>query len=179
MREVSFYKSGLSTIIEIFNNGVDLTKRIVCNKNLDIHNVGENLIIENSQDSNFPLIVNFNEIRNKLSTTNVENYLLAAANINLFVVTQAGGGSGGSNTSYNSPFIYQNDNLELPHIFEANSLHSISITCVSGELEIIVNQETAILTEGATVNYTASSELNSDIEIVATTGTFTITTLQV
>ena len=90
-----------------------------------------------------------------------------------------GGGGGGPviTTEYNVPNIYQLGDLTLPHTFTGGTLHSISITCTTGTLSITVNGNAVVLEEGQTVNYNASTELESDIVITSTTGTYTISTI--
>ena len=183
MRQVKFYKIQLATIIDFsYDDFVSFT-RTICNENLSITSVLQNLIVTSNQVSFPKVVVNFEEIYDKLGATNIEEYLLEASNINLFVVdtTGVGGGSGGPApvvVNYNDPDIYQLGDLTLPHTFGAGTLHSISITSTTGILTIEVNNVVAEVVEGATINYSATTVLDEPIEIVSTTGTYTITVLK-
>lgn len=96
----------------------------------------------------------------------------------LAAIPTAEGGSGGTTTNYNDPDIYQLGDLTLPHTFASGTLHSISITSTTGDLTIEVNNVEAVVEEGQTVNFTASTTLDETIEIISTTGTYTITVLK-
>ena len=87
-------------------------------------------------------------------------------------------GGGGSTTNYNDPDIYQLGDLTLPHTFASGTIHSISITSTTGNLTIEVNNVEAVVEEGQTINFTAGSTLDETIDIISTTGTYTITVLK-
>lgn len=95
-----------------------------------------------------------------------EVYLLA-------LIPSAGGGS---STPYDNVTLYDNS-ATLPIKFTANSIHSISILCLTGTLTITVGGEVTVLSAGQNTDITATTLIAEEISIDSTTGTFTITTL--
>jgi hypothetical protein len=95
----------------------------------------------------------------------------------LALIPTSEGGGGGTTGTYNDVSIYQ-DSEALPLVFDADTIHSISITSLTGNLNIEINESPYVVAEGQTINFTATREINQEIQIVSTTGTFTVTVIE-
>lgn len=82
MRKVLITKTGGSTIVDIKEDGTNITETLVYNDktNLSLRNG----VVRVGSDFNNTLQFRFEEIENKLSAANIRAYLSAAATANLF-----------------------------------------------------------------------------------------------
>lgn len=96
--------------------------------------------------------------------------LFAAAFNNLVGATISGGGGSGSSTStaYNTPDAgtVTNDTLTI----SANTIHAITITCISDSADITVGGSSFTIDEGQSVSWEATGLLDADITIDTTGG---------
>ena len=90
------------------------------------------------------------------------------------IATMSGGG--GATGSYNTPTVYDTP-ADLPIEFDANTLHSISMLCLTGTLTVTVNGEETVLSAGENMDIEASTTIDDIISLDSTTGTFKVTTL--
>jgi hypothetical protein len=155
---------------------LDETNPVVSSRSQSFSNpslrmVGQTIYIYD--DGNYATSIMFSQIRQIAGVAPTS--LVDAFNKLIALIPTSGGGTSGS---YNIPNIYQLGDLTLPHTFTGGTLHSISLTSTTGNLVVTINGNEVTLTEGATVNYTASSELQNNIIISSTTGTYTITTIR-
>lgn len=79
-------------------------------------------------------------------------------------------------SAYNNATVYDTPD-DLPITFGANTIHSISILCLTGTLTITVGTEETVMSAGENKDIEASGLIAQEISIDSTTGTFTITTL--
>lgn len=98
----------------------------------------------------------------------------AEAKLLALIPNSSGGGTGGSN--YNTPTVYDTP-ADLPIEFLANTLHSISMLCLTGTLTVTVSGEETILSAGENMDIEASTTIDDIISLDSTTGTFKVTTL--
>lgn len=90
----------------------------------------------------------------------------------LALIPSASGGGG----TYDNVTVYDTPD-DLPITFNANTVHSISILCLTGTLTITVGTEETVLTAGQNTDITATGLIAQEISIDSTTGTFTVTIL--
>jgi len=95
---------------------------------------------------------------------NAETLLLA-------LIPNASGAS-----AYDRVGVFDNPD-DLPITFDANTIHSISILCLTGTLTLTVGTEETVLSAGQNMDIEATGLIIQEISIDSTTGTFTITTL--
>jgi len=90
----------------------------------------------------------------------------------LSLIPSASGGGG----TYDNVTVYDTPG-DLPITFATNTIHSISILCLTGTLTLTVGTEETVLSAGQNMDVEASTLIVEEISIDSTTGTFTITTL--
>jgi len=95
---------------------------------------------------------------------NAETLLLA-------LIPSASGAS-----AYDRVGVFDNP-ADLPITFAPNTIHSISILCLTGTLTLTVGTEETVLSAGQNMDIEATGLIVQEISIDSTTGTFTITTL--
>lgn len=91
----------------------------------------------------------------------------------LLIPTSSGGGI---STSYNTPTLYDTP-ADLPLTFGANTIHAISILCLTGTLTCTISGETVVYGAGEGTDIEASGLIDQQISIDSTTGTFLISIL--
>ena len=96
---------------------------------------------------------------------NAETLLLA-------LIPSASGGGG----TYDNVTVYDTPG-DLPIEFNKNTIHSISILCLTGTLTVTVVPEETVLSAGQNMDIEASTLIETRISIDSTTGTFIVTTL--
>ena len=94
----------------------------------------------------------------------------------LALIATMSGGGGGTGGSYNTPTVYDTP-ADLPIEFDANTIHSISMLCLTGTLTVTVNGEETVLSAGENMDIEASTTIDDIISLDSTTGTFKVTTL--
>lgn len=94
----------------------------------------------------------------------------------LALIATMSGGGGGATGSYNTPTVYDTP-ADLPIEFDANTIHSISMLCLTGTLTVTVNGEETVLSAGENMDIEASTTIDDIISLDSTTGTFKVTTL--
>jgi hypothetical protein len=104
-----------------------------------------------------------------VTPTDIDN----AETLLLALIPTASGGGGGT---YNNVTVYDAPG-DLPITFGPETIHSISILCLTGTLTITVGGEETVLSAGQNTDITATTLIEEEISIDSTTGTFTITTL--
>ena len=94
----------------------------------------------------------------------------------LALIATMSGGGGGTGGSYNAPTVYDTP-ADLRIEFDANTIHSISMLCLTGTLTVTVNGEETVLSAGENMDIEASTTIDDIISLDSTTGTFKVTTL--
>lgn len=90
----------------------------------------------------------------------------------LALIPTASGGGG----SYNNTVIYDKTG-DLPITFDANTIHAMSILCLTGTLTVTIAGEETTLSAGQNIDVEADALIADEISIDSTTGTFIVTTL--
>lgn len=107
---------------------------------------------------------------------NTPTDILDAEDMILALMSSIGGGGGGSSTSYNTPTVYDTPG-DLPITFDADTIHAISILCLTGTLTCTINGEEVIYAIGEGTDIEADGLIDQEISIDSTTGTFLISTV--
>lgn len=94
----------------------------------------------------------------------------------LALIATMSGGGGGVTGSYDTPTIYDTPG-DLPITFLANSVHSISILCLTGTLTCTISGEEIVYTAGEGTDIEASTFIDQQMSIDSTTGTFLVSVL--
>lgn len=81
-----------------------------------------------------------------------------------------------SQAYYNLVSLYDTPG-DLPVLFDAATIHSISILCLTGTLTIEIDTEQTVMTAGQKIDIEATTLIAMGITLVSTTGTFTVTTI--
>jgi len=89
------------------------------------------------------------------------------------IPSSSGGGTSGS---YNTPTVYDTVG-DLPIEFNSNTIHSISMLCLTGTFTVRVNGEETVLSAGENMDIEATTLIADEISLNSTTGTFKVTTL--
>jgi len=90
----------------------------------------------------------------------------------LALIPTASGGGG----TYNNATVYDTPG-DLPITFNANTIHSISILCLTGTLTVTIGGEETELSAGQNTDIKGDTLIENEISIDSTTGTFIVTTL--
>jgi hypothetical protein len=75
---------------------------------------------------------------------------------------------------YNTPVVYDTP-ANLPITFAANTIHEISLLCLTGTLTVTVDGESTVLGVNQQMRLVSTTTINKIITINSTTGTFVVT----
>lgn len=131
----------------------------------------------NRLESRLPVLhLLFEEIVNNLGTTNILEYYEEITNLGYFSQVAGNGGSGGSGTTYDTPTLYDTP-ADLPITFAADTIHAISILCITGNLNVTINGEDTDFGPGEKLDLEADTLFDYAITLNSSTGTFKVVTM--
>lgn len=123
-------------------------------------------IFEQGKYDSTILFHEFNEI-NGVAPTDLQDAYTKLLGV---VPTNVGGGSYNTVTAYDTAG-------DLPITFATQTIHSISILCITGTLTVTISGEETTMVAGQKTDMEADTLLEEAIVINSTTGTFLVTTI--
>lgn len=180
-RRVEITKNENTTVVKTWDsNNEDLKTPYYYNMGATyyVNNNGV-LVIEKPNKVHPTLFVTFEQLEDNLGTSDIYEYAEALAANDYFVVggASSGGGPGPDPLpQYNTATAYDTV-ADLPISFPAESIHSISVLCVAGELLMTVNGNQITLVAGQEHYEEADAKIDTAVSIDSCTGSFVATTM--